>query len=62
MADWHVPGAAVGVIAGGEVVLAKGYGVRDSESQGAGGCQYFGPESLWHRHRDGGSQELRPTG
>ena len=32
MADWHVPGAAVGVIAGGEVVLAKGYGVRDSET------------------------------
>jgi len=32
MADWHVPGAALGVIAGGDLVLAKGYGVRDSET------------------------------
>ena len=33
MSDWHVPGAALGVIAGGEDVLAKGHGLRDVESQ-----------------------------
>jgi CubicO group peptidase (beta-lactamase class C family) len=31
MADWHVPGVAVGVVAGDEVILAAGYGVRDSK-------------------------------
>src|SRR5688500_10473096 len=28
----HVPGAAVGVIQDGRVILAKGYGVRDSSA------------------------------
>ncbi len=28
MADWHLPGMAVGVIQNGQVVLAKGYGER----------------------------------
>ncbi len=32
MADWHVPGAALGVIVGDEVLLAGGYGVRDSKT------------------------------
>ncbi|MGH7085589.1 MAG: serine hydrolase, partial [Acetobacteraceae bacterium] len=30
MADWHVPGVAMGVVVEGEVLLAAGYGVRDS--------------------------------
>jgi CubicO group peptidase (beta-lactamase class C family) len=30
MADWHIPGAAVGIVAVDEVVFAAGYGVRDS--------------------------------
>ena len=29
MAEWHVPGMAVGVIKDGKVVLARGYGYRD---------------------------------
>src|SRR4051794_22317400 len=29
MAKWHVPGAAVAVIYKGEVILSKGYGLRD---------------------------------
>ncbi|HVS01538.1 MAG TPA: serine hydrolase [Thermoanaerobaculia bacterium] len=29
LAAWRVPGAAVAVVAGGEVVLAEGYGLRD---------------------------------
>jgi CubicO group peptidase (beta-lactamase class C family) len=29
MADWHVPGAAVAVVVDDEVVMAKGFGVRD---------------------------------
>ncbi len=28
--DWHVPGLAVAVVAGDSIVLAKGYGVRES--------------------------------
>ena len=35
MAELKVPGAAVGVIRNGEVVLAKGYGVRDLDSKAA---------------------------
>jgi CubicO group peptidase (beta-lactamase class C family) len=31
MADWHVPGAALGVVVGDAVLLAAGYGVRDSQ-------------------------------
>lgn len=30
LADWQVPGAAVGVLRGGEILLAKGYGVREA--------------------------------
>ena len=33
MADWKVPGLAVAVVKGGEVVLLEGYGVRDAASQ-----------------------------
>ncbi|MEO8449229.1 MAG: serine hydrolase [Gemmatimonadota bacterium] len=33
MAEWHVPGMAVGVIKDGKVVLAKGYGYRDVETK-----------------------------
>lgn len=33
MAEWRVPGLAVGVIRDGEVVLARGYGYRDREVQ-----------------------------
>lgn len=33
MADWGVPGMAVGIVKGGEVVLAKGYGLRDREAK-----------------------------
>ena len=32
MADWQVPGLAVGVIRDGEVVLARGFGYRDREA------------------------------
>jgi len=31
MAEWHVPGVALGVIVGDTVVLANGYGVRSSQ-------------------------------
>ncbi|MEE8525443.1 MAG: serine hydrolase [Thermoanaerobaculia bacterium] len=31
--DWNLPGAGVAVVAGGEVVLAEGFGYRDLESQ-----------------------------
>jgi CubicO group peptidase (beta-lactamase class C family) len=30
MTDWHIPGAAVGVVVGDDVVFTAGYGVRDS--------------------------------
>ena len=33
MAEWQVPGLAVGVIVDGEVVLARGFGYRDLEKQ-----------------------------
>jgi len=33
MANWHVPGVAVGAIKDGQVVLARGYGVRDVEQK-----------------------------
>ncbi len=33
MANWQVPGLAVGVIRDGEVVLAKGFGYRDREAR-----------------------------
>jgi CubicO group peptidase (beta-lactamase class C family) len=33
MADWHVPGVALGVVVGDAVLLAAGYGVRDSEGR-----------------------------
>lgn len=33
MAEWKVPGVAVGAIKDGKVVLAKGYGYRDVEKQ-----------------------------
>ncbi len=33
MADWKVPGLAVAVVKGGEVVLLEGYGVRDVSGQ-----------------------------
>ena len=33
MADWQVPGLAVGVIRNGEVVLARGFGYRDREAR-----------------------------
>lgn len=33
IAEWHTPGLAVGVVRGGEVVLAQGYGYRDLESR-----------------------------
>jgi CubicO group peptidase (beta-lactamase class C family) len=32
MAEWHVPGLALGVIKDGKVVYAKGYGFRDVEA------------------------------
>jgi len=32
MAEWHVPGLAVGAVRDGQVVLARGYGYRDVES------------------------------
>jgi CubicO group peptidase (beta-lactamase class C family) len=31
LVDWNVPGAAIAVVAGGEVVYAKGFGKRDLE-------------------------------
>lgn len=33
METWHVPGLALGVVKGGKVVLAKGYGYRDVEQK-----------------------------
>lgn len=33
MKDWKVPGVAVGVVQGGKIILAKGYGFRDLEKQ-----------------------------
>jgi CubicO group peptidase (beta-lactamase class C family) len=33
MAEWHIPGLAVGVVKDGKVVLAKGYGYRDVEGK-----------------------------
>ena len=33
MAEWQLPGLAVGVVSSGEVVLARGYGYRDLESR-----------------------------
>jgi CubicO group peptidase (beta-lactamase class C family) len=33
MADWHVPGVGVAVVKDGEVILAKGYGLRDREKK-----------------------------
>lgn len=33
MAEWHIPGLAVGALKDGQVVLAKGYGYRDVESK-----------------------------
>ena len=33
MAEWHVPGLALGVIKDGKVVYAKGYGYRDVEAK-----------------------------
>lgn len=35
MEAWHVPGAAVAVVRGGEVVHAEGYGVRESGTDAA---------------------------
>ncbi|MEW5854542.1 MAG: serine hydrolase [Myxococcota bacterium] len=33
MTDWAVPGVAIGVVKDGEVVLSKGYGLRDVEKK-----------------------------
>ena len=33
MAAWHVPGLAIGAVRDGQVVIAKGYGLRDVETQ-----------------------------
>ncbi len=33
MDDWQIPGLAVGVVHDGEIILAKGFGYRDVESQ-----------------------------
>ncbi len=33
MAEWHVPGVAVGAIKDGQIVLARGYGWRDVEAK-----------------------------
>ncbi|MBL8988557.1 MAG: serine hydrolase [Gemmatimonadetes bacterium] len=33
MAEWHIPGLAIGVIRDGQVVVAKGYGFRDVEGR-----------------------------
>lgn len=33
LADWKTPGLAVAVVTGGEVVMARGYGLRDVDAQ-----------------------------
>lgn len=33
MTDWNVPGCAVGIVKGGELVYAKGFGYRDVENK-----------------------------
>ncbi len=33
MAAWHVPGLAIGAVRDGQVVIAKGYGLRDVETE-----------------------------
>ncbi|MEO7962273.1 MAG: serine hydrolase domain-containing protein, partial [Gemmatimonadaceae bacterium] len=33
MAEWHVPGIAVGVVKKGQIILAKGYGYRDVDKK-----------------------------
>lgn len=33
MGEWHVPGLAIAVVRDGDVILAKGYGYRDLESE-----------------------------
>ncbi len=33
MAEWHIPGMAIGVVRDGQVVVAKGYGFRDVEGR-----------------------------
>ena len=38
--DWNLPGLAVVIVKDGKVVLMKGYGVRDIQTQSAGGQQY----------------------
>ncbi len=40
MASWQVPGAAVAVLKGGEVIHLKGYGVRDLET-----CEPINPDT-----------------
>ncbi len=42
MADWQVPGLAVAIVRGGEVVLLEGYGTR-----GPGGSQAVSPDTLF---------------
>jgi CubicO group peptidase (beta-lactamase class C family) len=33
MDEWHVPGAAVGAVKDGQIVIARGYGLRDVEAK-----------------------------
>ncbi len=33
MAEWHIPGVAVGAIKDGQIIIAKGYGYRDVEAK-----------------------------
>ena len=50
--DWPVPGLAVVIVKDGEMVLAKGYGVRElggAESGSKGGRAGFSPTRTWWR-------------
>ena len=52
MQEWAVPGLALAVVKGGEVVLARGFGTKES----GGDSPVRRGHDLLHRRRTGGSE------